>query len=152
MAIMNPYNYKKPAGIAVNVNGSKPAEVTAASNVTKSKSDMYLEQRIMNARPEELTLMLFDGLVKFIKQVEIYNDQNNIDKSNTANLRAQAILQELRSTLNMEIVISENLEHLYVYMMERLIDANISKDNKIIEEVSSLAADLRDAWKAAMNL
>ncbi len=152
MAIMNPYNYKKPVGAQVAQNPDSGALETNNLNPAKSKSDAYLEQKIMNARPEELTLMLYDGLVKFVNQTILFNDQSSVEKSNNANLRAQAILQELRSTLNLEIEISDNLENLYLYMLERLVDSNITKDNDILKDVLDLATDLRDAWKEAMNL
>lgn len=151
MAMMNPYNYKKPIGVVV------PPQDKVVSNATRidasqPKVDSYLEQQVMNARPEELTMMLYDGIVKFIRQAMLFNDQKNIAKSNEANLRAQAILQELRSTLNMDIEISINLESLYIYMMDRLVDGNIKRNNEILEEVLELAIDLRDTWKEAMSL
>lgn len=152
MAIMNPYNYKKPAGAQVVKNPNDMSVDPSISNASKSRSDAYLEQKIMNARPEELTMMLFDGLVKFITQVIMFNAQNAVEKSHNANLRAQAILQELRSTLNMEIEISQTLEQLYLYMIERLIDGNLNKRDNKLEEVLELATDLRDTWKEAMNL
>jgi flagellar protein FliS len=106
----------------------------------------------MGAKPEELTLMLFDGVVKFITQAKLFNDQKNIEKSSNANLRAQAIIQELRSTLNMDIEMSSTFEDLYLFMNRRLVDANISKDNKMLDEVLELVTDLRDTWKIAMKL
>lgn len=150
MTVMNPYNYKKPIGAVTKteVSAQEPEIVTQ----TKLKSDAYLEQKIMNAKPEELTLMLYEGLVKFINQCILFNEQKIYDKSSNSNLRAQAIVQELRSTLNLEITISESLEALYVYMMEKLVDANINKNNSYLNEVLSLATDLRDTWKQAMNL
>jgi flagellar protein FliS len=152
MAVMNPYNYKKPIGgqplQAVNSDISEQN----VSVSQRTKTDSYMEQKIMNARPEELTLMLYEGVVKFINQTALFNDQKTYDKSNNANLRAQAILQELRSTLNMEIEMSENLENLYIYMMEQLVDANITKSNETLQDVLNLATDLRDTWKEAMGL
>lgn len=153
MAIMNPYNYKKPLG--VNITTPVPVDRLAANtdnNGLKNKADAYLEQKVMNAKPEELTMMLYEGLVKFINQTILFNDQKNLDKSNNSNLRSQAILQELRSSLNLDIELSETLEELYVFMIIRLIDANISKDNVILNEVLELATDLRDTWKQAMGL
>lgn len=153
MAIMNPYNYKKPSG--VNMPQLQPNQVQqdgATVNLQRNKSDVYLEQKIMNARPEELTLMLYDGLVRFISQAVLFNEQKSYDKSNNANLRAQAIIQELRSSLNLDIEMSESLEDIYVFMIQRLIDANLEKRNEILQEVLDLATDLRDTWKEAMGL
>lgn len=79
MAIMNPYNYKKPVGAQVAQSVEGGATDSGGSNLTKNKSDAYLEQKIMNACPEELTMMLYDGLVKFIKQAVIFNEQGMIE-------------------------------------------------------------------------
>lgn len=153
MAIMNPYNYKKPSGVNMpQIQPSQTQTEVAAVNTARTKADVYLEQKIMNARPEELTLMLYDGLVRFINQAMLFNEQKSYDKSNNANLRAQAIIQELRSSLNLDIDLSEGLEDLYVFMIQRLIDANIEKNNAILSEILELATDLRDTWKQAMNL
>lgn len=152
MAIMNPYNYSRPAGVQVEVKKATDMSNQEISQAGKSKSDAYLEQKIMNARPEELTLMLYDGLIKFVKQAQLFNEQKVLDKSNNANLRAQAIIQELRSSLNMDIEMSENLENLYLFMLDRLVDANITKSNETLQDILDLASDLRDAWKEAMNL
>lgn len=152
MAVMNPYNYKKPAGIQSVKNPGDIAVDPSISSASKSRSDAYLEQRIMNARPEELTLMLYDGLVKFITQVVMFNEQGAVEKSHNSNLRAQAILQELRATLNMDIELSQTLEQLYLYMIERLVEGNMNKKISKMEEVLELATDLRDTWKEAMKL
>lgn len=153
MAIMNPYNYKKPSGVNMpQIQPSQTQTEVAAVNTVRTKADVYLEQKIMNARPEELTLMLYDGLVRFINQAMLFNEQKSYDKSNNANLRAQAIIQELRSSLNLDIDMSEGLEDLYVFMIQRLIDANIEKNNALLSEILELATDLRDTWKQAMNL
>lgn len=152
MAVFNPYNYKRPPGVQVSMSAEKPVNQVNMSNGIKSKSDVYLEQRIMNAKPEELTLMLYEGIMRFISQAKLSNDQNAIEKSNNANMRAQAIIEELRSTLDMNYEVSENLESLYVFMIERLVDANVTKDNAVLDEVLDLATELRDTWKQAMNL
>lgn len=150
---MNPYNYKKPANAQVAINNTKtPQTMGVEKSVSNSKTDAYLELKIMNAKPEELILMLYDGLVKFISQAKNFNEQNQYDRSNTTNIRAQEILQELRSSLNLEIEISNSLESLYVFMIDHLVEANIQKSNELLDEVLEMAKDLRDTWKTAMNL
>lgn len=149
MAIMNPYNYKKPIGLN---NKVETPQVMANNSVVKTKSDMYLEQKIMSARPEELTYLLYEGLVKFINQAMIFNEQRLFEKSHNSNLRAQAIIQELRSSLNMDIPMSEQFESLYLFMIDLLVDANISKSNDKLNDALGLAQDLKDTWKEAMNL
>lgn len=157
MAMANPYNYKKPVGVVIKPI-KKEAVISpvvannAKTNVYSKKAVDYLEQKIMAAKPEELTLMLFDGVIKFVGQAKLFNDQKNIEKSSNVNLRAQAIIQELRSTLDMKIEVSNGLEELYIFMNDRLVDANMTKDNSVLDEVLDLVTDLRNTWKTAMNL
>lgn len=112
----------------------------------------YKQNTVMTAPPEELTLMLFEGMVKFINQSKIFMQEKKLDKASNANLRAQDIIAELNLTLDMQYDISKNLRALYDYMSRRLIEANLKKDVDILEEVLGLAAELRDTWKEAMKI
>lgn len=112
---------------------------------------VYKNQSVMLAPPEELTLMLYNGCVKFIGQAEIAIHNRDIPKANEYIQRAQDILEELMSTLDMSYEISKSLMSLYDYMIRRLIDANIAKDTGILEEVLNLVTELRDTWAEAMK-
>lgn len=112
----------------------------------------YKENSVFTATPEELTLMLYNGLVKFILQGMDAIDEKNIKKANDCIIRVQDIVTELRATLDMEYEIAKSLDKLYEYMYWRLIDANIRKDKAILEEVLSYAKELRDTWQQAMKL
>lgn len=114
--------------------------------------NQYKENNVMTASPENLTLLLYNGALKFIQQAKIYIEQKNVQKSHEVIMRAQAIIQELNITLNMDYEISHNLRALYTYMHERLVDANIHKDNTILDEVAGMVTELRDTWKEAMKI
>ena len=112
----------------------------------------YKENSIFTASPEELTLMLYNGLVKFIMQAQKAVDENDIQKANESIMRAEDIILEFQATLDMKYELSHGLMLLYDYMYRRLIDANIKKDRVILEEVLGFAKDLRDTWAQAMKL
>jgi flagellar protein FliS len=152
MAMLNPYNYKKPKN-AMKIKHGNKKHIHAVKNETTSKKDQYLEQKIMAARPEQLTLMLYDGMVRFLKQGKLFMNggKDSYQKVNNSLQRAQAIMNELRSTLDMDIDISENLDALYDYMVRRTVEANIDKDQEILDEVVGLAEELRDTWQEAMT-
>jgi len=114
--------------------------------------NQYKENSVNTATPEELTLMLFNGLVKFLMQAQTAIEAKNIEKSNNGIIRAQAIVKEFQATLDMNYEVSENLDSIYDYMYRRLVEANLKKDNSIIEEVLGYAKDLRDTWAQAMKL
>lgn len=152
MAMQNIYNYQRPK---VMPNMVKPVEKNPAifeAKKAEAKADPYLEQKIMAAKPEELTMMLYEGMVKFLKQGVLYNDLKNIEKTSNSIIRAQAIINELNGTLDETYDISKNLSDIYSFMNARLIDANIGKDTSIIKEVLEFAEELRDTWKQAMQL
>ncbi|NLX62345.1 MAG: flagellar export chaperone FliS [Tissierellia bacterium] len=119
--------------------------------MTYSALNQYKQNTVYTATPEELTLMLYDGCIKFMNIAKYNIENKNIQKSHEALLRAQDIIMELRSTLDPSYQISNNLMSLYDFMRQRLIDANINKDIKPIEEVLELMTDLRDTWKEAMK-
>jgi len=114
--------------------------------------NQYKENSIFTSTPEELTFMLYNGLVKFIMQAQLAIDEKQIEKANNSILRAQAIISELQSTLDSKYEISENLMLLYDYMNDKLIDANINKDIKILDEVLGFAKEIRDTWSQAMKI
>lgn len=153
MAILNSYNYSKPKNY-VNVNiGQKPTvfpSPVAAS--TNKETDQYLEQKVLSAKPEELTYMLYEGLVRFIKKAMLALDGNDIVKIHNNTVKAQNIITELRSTLNMEIGISAGLDSLYEYMEFKLLSANVEKDSKLYEEALTVAEELKDVWRRTFKL
>jgi len=159
MAIQNLYNYKKPKSftrpvIAVNEKQKRETRVSSlAGNKTfeEKQGDKYLEQKVLSAKPEELTLMLYEGIIKFIGQAKVFVAVGNVEKSNAAIQRAQLIIDELAATLDMEFEFSENLAQLYDFVNERLFDANMKKDAKILEEALEIAVELRDLWKDIMK-
>lgn len=112
----------------------------------------YREQAINTATPEELTLMLYDGCIKFINISKVAIEEKNISLANTNIQKAQNIISELMVTLNMDIEVSKNLMALYDYYNRRLVEANIKKDIDILEEVKVFITELRDTWKEAMVL
>jgi flagellar protein FliS len=107
---------------------------------------------VMSASKEELALMLYDGAIKFINQAILAIQAKNFSKANTQIQKAQAIILEFRATLNMDYPIAQNMDQLYIYMHERLIEANMKKDENILTEVRELTRDFRDTWKEAMTI
>jgi flagellar protein FliS len=114
--------------------------------------NQYKENSIYTASPEELTLMLYNGLVKFIMRGIDSIEKKNIQEANTNIIKAQNIVSEFMNTLDMNYEISGSLNSIYDYMLSRLIDANVAKDKDILEEVLGFAKVLRDTWEQAMKI
>lgn len=112
----------------------------------------YKENNIKTASPQELTLMLYNGALKFVGQSKIFMEQNRIENANNSIIRVQDIIDELNATLDMQYEISHNLRSLYLYIGEKLVDANISKSPAALDEVKGMITELRDTWKEAMEI
>lgn len=111
----------------------------------------YQQNSINTASPEELTLMLYNGAIKFINLGKVYIEKKEIEQANSAIKRAQDIIHELNNTLDMSYEISNNLRSIYTFILEKLIDANIKKDVKCLDEALPLIEEIRDTWKEAMK-
>ena len=111
----------------------------------------YQQNSVTGATPGQLTLMLYNGAIKFIKTAIISIKKKDINGTNNSIIRAQEIILYLDDTLDHQYEISKNLSSLYDYLYRRLVEANIKKDVFIIEEVSSMLEELRDTWMTAIK-
>ncbi|WP_434511441.1 flagellar export chaperone FliS [Desulfitobacterium sp. AusDCA] len=112
----------------------------------------YKSQQILTSSPEQLTLMLYNGAIRFIDESMIAIDKKDLQKSHNANMRAQDIVREFIATLDMSYDIAKGYYQLYDYVEFRLIQANLKKDKSQLEEAKQILVELRDAWEQAMKL
>ncbi|MDM5351402.1 flagellar export chaperone FliS [Lysinibacillus sphaericus] len=121
-----------------------------AANLTAQNA--YKQNSVTTASPGELTLMLYNGCLKFLNKAKQAIQEKNIQEKNTNLIKTQAIISELMATLNMDIEISKQMLPLYEYMNHRLVEANIQNDVAIIEEVEGLVTEFRDTWKEVIRI
>lgn len=114
-------------------------------------ANAYKNQQIMTASPEELTLMLYNGAIRFVSEAIQAMAKSDLFRANHANLRAQSIVREFIYTLDMQYEISHQLLSLYDYIEFRLIQGNIKKDQAQLEEAKAMLVELRDTWAEAMK-
>lgn len=114
-------------------------------------AEVYRQQQVMTATPEALTLMLYNGAVKFINESIEASKKKEYEKANTSCIKAQNIISEFRLTLKMEYEISKNLLALYNYAYDRLVEGNMNEDISKLEEAKDILSELRDAWAQAMK-
>ncbi|MFJ7848226.1 flagellar export chaperone FliS [Peribacillus sp. NPDC097224] len=112
----------------------------------------YQQNSVNTASPGELTLMLYNGCLKFILLGKKAIEAGKIEEKNTNILKAQNIVHELMVTLNMDVAVSKDLMSLYDYMNRRLIEANLKNDIAALEEVEGLVTEFRNTWKEAIQL
>ncbi|MCL2168662.1 MAG: flagellar export chaperone FliS [Defluviitaleaceae bacterium] len=110
------------------------------------------ENAVLTATKEELTLMLYDGALRFCNQAIVALEKKDYGKTNDYLLKVQNIIQEFRLTLDKRYEIAAQLDALYDYLYSRLIEANMKKDMGILEEIRDHLRGLRDTWKDAMKI
>jgi len=114
-------------------------------------TNAYKNQQVMTASPEQLTLLLYNGALRFLNESILAMEQNNIPKSHNANLRVQAIVHEFMHTLDMSYDLSKDWARLYEYAEYSLIQGNIKKDVTQLQQAKSTLEDMREAWMGAMK-
>ncbi|NGQ95642.1 flagellar export chaperone FliS [Brevibacillus sp. SYP-B805] len=120
--------------------------------IQSSAQNTYKKNQVGTATPEDLTLMLYDGAIKFIKRAKQAIEEKQYNKAHDLNTRVQDILSELIITLDRKYPIAEQMLLLYDYMKRRMIEANVKKDIAILDEVEGFFVEFRDTWKQAMIL
>ncbi|MBU5427773.1 flagellar export chaperone FliS [Tissierella pigra] len=111
----------------------------------------YKQNSIMTATPEELTLMLYDGAIKFMNIGKYSIENKDLEKAHTSLIRAQDIILELNYSLDMNQEISKELRELYEFVLSKLVDGNIQKDTKAIDEALNIVNEMRDTWKEVVK-
>lgn len=112
----------------------------------------YQKNAIMTASKAELTLMLYDGAIKFCNIALSGFEKKEYEKINTNLKKAQAIITEFRATLDCKYPVWEDFERVYDYIYRCLIDANIHKDEEKLQEALKYIREMRDTWKEVMRL
>lgn len=111
----------------------------------------YNNSKVLTASPAELTLMLYDGAIKFCNVAIIAVEQKDIEKANNNILKVERIVDYFRQTLDMSYEVAQDFERVYAYLSQRLVEANIKKDKEILEEVNQHLHAMRDTWKEVMK-
>jgi flagellar protein FliS len=113
-------------------------------------AEAYRQTMVQSRSPLELVVMLYDGALRFLKETEEAMRRGDLIAKRDALSKSFAILSELQSTLNVDQggATAESLDSLYIYMINRLTEANVQKNPAPVQEVITLLSGLRDAWAA----
>lgn len=111
----------------------------------------YKNNSIQTASPAELTLMLYEGAVKFSNIAIMAIENNDIQKAHDNIIKVENIILEFRSTLDHKYPVWEDFDRVYDYIYRCLVEANIKKDKEILEEALGYIREMRDTWKDVMK-
>ena len=112
----------------------------------------YNNSKVLTASPAELTLMLYEGAIKFCNIAILAIEQKEIEKAHINIRKAQKIIEHLMATLDMKYPVAKDFDNMYQYLLRRLSEANISKDPEILKEVLTHLHAIRDNWKEVIRI
>ncbi|EKE80847.1 flagellar export chaperone FliS [Idiomarina xiamenensis] len=120
------------------------------NNKLKGYTQDSLRSRVAGADPYQLVQLLMAGALENMSYAKGAIQRKDLEKKSVHLSKASAIIESLRSSLNMEVggEVSENLDNLYLYMYDRLTEASLKNDVEIIDEVAKLLKQIKSAWDA----
>ena len=119
--------------------------------VVRNAYENYNNSKVLTASHAELTLMLYEGAIKFGNIAIMAMEQKDVPKAHTNVVKVQRIIDEFRQTLDHKYPVAEDFDRVYVYLLRRLLEANMAKDPVIMGEVVGHLRSMRDTWKEVMK-
>lgn len=111
----------------------------------------YQKNKILTASPAQLTLMLYDGAIKFCNLAIMGIEENDIPKAHKNIRKVENIIEEFRATLNFKYPVAQDFDNVYKYLYDRLVEANFHKDKEVLEEVLEHLRTMRATWEEVMK-
>lgn len=110
----------------------------------------YNRNKVLMASPAELTLLLYEGAIKFCNIAIIGLEQNDMEKVHNNIIKVENIIEEFQATLNHKYPVAEDFDKIYKYIYNLLVEANIKKDKELLEQALTELRGMRDTWKEVM--
>lgn len=111
----------------------------------------YQKNKILTASPSQLTLMLYDGAIKFCNLAIMAIEENDVQKAHNNIKKVERIIEEFRATLNFKYLVAQDFDNVYKYLYDRLVEANFHKDKEVLEEVLEHLRTMRATWEEVMK-
>ncbi len=141
----------------INIQSSNPllrksgAEKKQSTHTNVNAASLYKQNNINTASPEELTMMLYDGAVKFCSMAIAALEKNDLEGCNRNVVKVKNIIVEFRSTLDFQYEVSNDFDRIYDYIYWVLSQANMKKDKSLLEEALKRLREMRDTWRELMK-
>ena len=114
-------------------------------------ANAYQGTRIRTASPAELTLMLYDGAIKFCNMGKVALEKGDFEKANLNIQKAKKIIVQFRNDLDFNYPVAQDFDCVYEYIYYTLVDANVKKDMELLDEALGRIREMRDTWKQVME-
>lgn len=112
----------------------------------------YQNNSVLTSSPQELTLMLYNGAIKFSGQGKQAIEGENVQEAHKLIMKAQAIIEELQVTLDHKYPVSEELDRMYDFILYQLREANMEKSTEHLDIATEFMREIRDTWVQATKL
>jgi len=119
--------------------------------ISRNPYAQYQNSKVLTASPAELTLMLYDGMIKFINIAITGVEEKDYEKVNLNAQKAQRIIDHLNETLNDRYEVAKDFHNIYKCIMDALVQGNLHKDIAEFEQALDYAKSIRDTWKQVMQ-
>ena len=106
----------------------------------------YKKQSVTTLTPGDVVVKLYMEAERQLNRASYYIPLKNYEETNKALIKAQDIINALRSCLDMKISVSKNLDSLYEYFNREIVEANIKKDKAKVDALLPMIAELREAF------
>ncbi|ARU42275.1 flagellar export chaperone FliS [Armatimonadetes bacterium Uphvl-Ar1] len=108
----------------------------------------YRKAAVNSASPLQLVIMLYDGAIRFMNQAKDAMEKRELERQNEACKRAQDIISELMSCLDLKQggEIAQNLFALYTFTFDRIVQANIEDNPLLLDQSIQVLSELRESW------
>ena len=114
-------------------------------------AQQYNRNKVLTASPADLTLLLYEGDIKFCNIAAVDIEKKDMEKAHTNIVKAEMIIEEFQATLNHKYPVAEDFDKLYKYIYGLLVDANMKKDLELLEKATDELRGMRDTWKEVMK-
>lgn len=112
----------------------------------------YQNSKVLTASPAELTLMLYEGIIKFINMAITAIEEKDISRANANIIKAERVVDHLSATLNDKYPVSKDFQNIYDCIMQALLQGNVKKDIEELKRALEYARMIRDTWKEVMKI
>ena len=144
--------YKRPNIKTVSEAGlALDSDMEKGVSVNRNAAAVYKQSNINTASPAELTLMLYDGAVRFCNMAIKDLDKGDLEGCNRNIAKTKKIIVEFRSTLDFKYDVANDFDRMYDYIHWVLTQANVKKDKALLEEGLKRLRIMRDTWKELME-
>ena len=116
----------------------------------QNMAQQYNRNKILTATPAELTLLLYEGAIKFCNIAQVAIEKNDTEKAHTNIVKAEMIIEELQSTLNRKYTVAQDFDNVYKYIYSLQVDVNSKKERQAFDLALVELRGMRDTWKEVM--